>query len=293
MSGFKKEDVKDIYYLSPMQEGMLFHYILERDTDAYIEQYKVDLKGVVDKELLEKSFNMLMERYDILRTVFIYEKVKRPLQVVLKNRSLTVYYEDLSALSENDRNVYLEGFIEKDIKKGFDLSKDILLRVSLIKTGPEEYKLIFNHHHILMDGWCSEIIFRELFDVYKALLNKQAIKLDNTYPYSSYIKWLESRDKKEMLDFWVNYLDGYDNNPDIPGKISNKSGMYLKEEIIFDLGEDLTAGLTAFAARNRVTINSVLESVWAFVLMKFNNCNDYVFGRVVSGRTSEVQGIES
>ncbi|MBS4162682.1 hypothetical protein GWP49_37175, partial [Klebsiella pneumoniae] len=100
MSQFKKEHVQDIYYLSPMQEGMLFHTLLHPGQSFYIEQISMQVKGSFQKDLLEKSMNVIIDRYDIFRTVFVHEKMKRPVQVVLKERSFQVEEADLSGLPE-------------------------------------------------------------------------------------------------------------------------------------------------------------------------------------------------
>ncbi len=81
-----KPEISKIYGLSPMQEGMLFHSLMDSASSAYFEQLTFTLTGELDIGLLEKSFNHLIKRYDIFRTVFLYEKLKSPRQVVLNER---------------------------------------------------------------------------------------------------------------------------------------------------------------------------------------------------------------
>jgi fengycin family lipopeptide synthetase D len=126
-------EVKNIYSLSPLQQGMLFHSIL--DSSSYSEQVVMGICGELDIDLLEKSFNKMIERHDIFRTNFIYEKIKKPQQVVLKKRTAKVRYEDLSAMDEGTRISYIEDFAVKDREKGFDLSRDMLIRISVLKKG--------------------------------------------------------------------------------------------------------------------------------------------------------------
>ena len=113
--------IEKIYPLSPMQGGMFFHALKDEKSTAYFEQMIVKIKGNIDKDLLERSFNFIVARYDILRTVFRVDKLDKPLQVVLKQRNIGLRYEDISHLSENETNIYVEEFAKKDKERGFDL----------------------------------------------------------------------------------------------------------------------------------------------------------------------------
>jgi NRPS condensation-like uncharacterized protein len=144
--------ISDVYPLTPMQMGMLFHSLLDKESTAYFEHFLFILKGEVDCHLLEKSFNALIERYDILRTIFHLEDKDQPLQIVLKQRKSKVYFENIDHLNREEQEQYVQDFMAKDKKRGFDLTRDMLMRLSLLKTGKDSYKLIWSFHHILMDG---------------------------------------------------------------------------------------------------------------------------------------------
>ena len=122
-------EIEKIYSLSPMQEGMLFHYLSGQDSNAYFEQLSFNIVGKMDIELFNKSFNMLIERYDIFRTVFIHERIETPKQVVLKKRKSDLFFEDISYMNDNEKLKYIEDFKIKDRQRGFNLSKDIPMRV--------------------------------------------------------------------------------------------------------------------------------------------------------------------
>ena len=130
----------DIYSLSPMQEAMLFHSLYDQG-NSYFKQLLIQVEGDFDPGLFEKSLNVLIERYDIFRTVFLYKKLKKPRQVVLQERKAKIQYQDFSHFPEDERNQKIEAWIRKDQTKPFDLSKDLLLRVSVLKTGPNSIKL--------------------------------------------------------------------------------------------------------------------------------------------------------
>lgn len=107
---YSRDDVKDMYSLSPMQEGMLFHYIMDEHSPAYFEQVSYRVSGEVNRQLVEQAFNILIQRYDVLRTVFVYKTSKKPVQVVLKKREARIYYEDISHLPEAEKPDRIEEF---------------------------------------------------------------------------------------------------------------------------------------------------------------------------------------
>jgi amino acid adenylation domain-containing protein/non-ribosomal peptide synthase protein (TIGR01720 family) len=290
-------DIEDIYELTPMQAGMLFHALKNNQSTAYIEQVVFSIQGHIDRDLLKKSFNSLVERYDILRTLFIYEQLDRPLQIVLKHRAGDIYFEDIGHLNKEAQNRYLKKFHLKDRKKGFDLSKEMLIRVSLLKTGETVYKVVWTFHHILMDGWCTGIVFKELLYIYQRLSHNRPLELEPVNKYSSYIRWLKRQDKEEGLSYWQAYLEGYEEHPNgqVPtlGKQNRlKDEQYLQDEYLLVLQQSLTNPLNRLARENRVTPNTLMQTLWGLLLQRYNNTNDVVFGAVVSGRPAEINGIE-
>ncbi|MGB7606261.1 MAG: condensation domain-containing protein, partial [Lutisporaceae bacterium] len=291
---FKRSGVEDVYNLSPMQQGMLFHSMIDSSSNAYFEQTKLSINGCVDLGLFEESFNYIIEKYAPLRTVFLYEKVDKPLQVVLKKRTGNILYNDISSFNEAEKQIYIEDFKQKDKKQGFDLSNDLLMRISVIKTDIEEYEVIWSFHHIIMDGWCLGIIMGDFFKAYSLFAKGNTINAANNYPYSDYIKWLQNQNNEEALTYWKNYLQDYEQQVSIP-KLYKKinENIYLHQEIQFELNEAITGRLTRIARENHISLNVMLQTVWGILLQRYNNTKDVVFGAVVSGRPPEINGIEN
>ncbi len=292
----KDLDIKDAYALSPMQEGMLFHYMMDKTSTAYFEQLDLSLQREVERNLVEESFNQLIEKYDIFRTVFIYEKVKKPRQVVLKKKRLKIYFKDISHLSEHDSIDFMENFKKDDKRKGFNLVNDIPMRISLIKMAAGHYRLIWSFHHIIMDGWCLGIVLKEFLQVYSVMEKGGIIRLPLATPYSDYIKWLEKQDKTKGLKFWEKYLEGYNKKASLP-RHGNPSqgrtvGKYHQQEYITQIPTATSEALREAAKSNQVTLNTLFQAFWGILLQRYNNTNDVVFGAVVSGRPSEIKGIE-
>ncbi|MCY7976060.1 non-ribosomal peptide synthetase [Bacillus inaquosorum] len=288
--------IQDIYPLSHMQEGMLFHSLMDVSSKAYVEQTSFTITGNLCIDSFQKSLNLLVSRYDIFRTIFIKEvqDLTGPQQVVLSNRELTVYREDFSHLAEHEQQALIDAFMTKDREKGFNLQKDPLMRLALFDRGNSQYTCIWTHHHIIMDGWCLGIILKEFFSMYDSLKNNSPVRLGSTVPYSRYIEWLGEQDQEETAAYWSGYLKEYGNTASIP-RINPRpaDGDYKADQISFSLAPEMVEKLTEAAQNWGVTLNTLFMSIWGVLLHRYNAADDAVFGSVISGRPSAIDGIES
>lgn len=291
MSQFKRDQVQDMYYLSPMQEGMLFHTLHHQEKGFYVEQMDMNVKGTLRHDLLEKSMNIIVERYDIFRTVFLHEKVKRPVQVVLKNRPFQLDIVDIQDLSESEQLERIDRFKQKDQLRGFDLSKDLLMRASVFQTGPSSYRWIWSYHHILLDGWCFGLVVQELFAIYHALLHDIPYRLEPVKPYKEYIQWLEKQDKQASLEYWTQSLAGFEGQSTFKEQ-RKQTNEHELGEIEWAMSKEETAALSELALQQNATLSSALQSAWSILLSRYQRSNDVLFGTVVSGRPSDLAGVD-
>ncbi len=300
---FKKNDVKDIYTLSPLQEGILFHYLEDDRSHVYFEQVGIKVSGDFRLDLFEKTFNRLIEKYDILRTVFTYKQVERPQQVVLKKREAQINFKDISHWPEQEKVTFIKNFEEKDKQRSFNLSKDIPMRISAVKLAANDYYIIWSFHHIIMDGWCLGIIMKDFFSFYQQLEKRKMEEVVPAKPYSEYIRWLERQDKDEGIRYWEKYLEGY-NQPAVLTNFARAShsdtynstypgGNYIQQYYHFELDDALTKSVEQMAQKNEVTVNTILQTTWGILLQRYNNTDDVVYGATVSGRPPEIEGIET
>ena len=293
-----KGNIQDVYPLTPMQEGMLFHALNENTASAYFEQMSYRLKGSLEIEIIKESLNELMKRHDILRTAFVHEREGRPIQVVLKDRPVDFTYEDIRHIGTlSQKEEYVAAFHEKDRQRPFNLTKDVLMRTALIRLDDQLYDFTWSHPHIIMDGWCLGIVISEFMEIYRSLLARRPYRLPYVQPFRKYIEWLEKRNIEESLNYWAQVLSDYNQPSLIPRIISkeaNKSG-FKKEMIRIPLGTERTNYLKEFSGKNQVTLSNVMQALWAIVIGKLNGQvnGDAVFGLVVSGRPTEIEGIET
>ncbi|WP_235843092.1 condensation domain-containing protein, partial [Metabacillus fastidiosus] len=286
-------EIEKIYPLANMQQGMLFHALEDPTSGAYFEQIVIEANGSIDPHLLEESFNVIMERHELLRTAVEYEITEKPRNVILKDRKIGFNYRDIRCQSVEQQKASIEQYLKQDQEKGFDFGRDSLIRLELIQIGEEAYKLIWSNHHILFDGWGRGIILGELFHIYGNKRAGRIHQLEKPQPYSDYIGWLEEQTREDAVHYWKGYLEGYQEPATIPSITKGrKSGDSRNWEKVVEFSSELTGKLTELANRNHVTFNTALQSAWGVLLAKYNHTDDVVFGSVVSGRDAKVSGIE-
>jgi amino acid adenylation domain-containing protein/thioester reductase-like protein len=287
-----KNQIQALYPLSPMQEGMLFDWLLDKHSGAYFEQIALDIKGDLNPETLRQSFQSLSDRHETLRSIFVYEKIKNPRQVVLKERIFPFEFRDISSLSPEEKKSFMEDFKKSERENGFELSKDSLSRASLFKTGESTFFLFWNFHHIILDGWCLGVVFSDLLEIYQALKNNLPDGLPPAVPYKNYIDWLSRQDMDEASAYWKKYLEGFDTLSRTPILKRAADRNFEPLEYFFILEEPLVEGIQKIARENSATPGTVFQTIWGILLARYNNADDAVFGSVVSGRNPEINGIE-
>lgn len=284
----KKANVEDIYPLSPLQQGLLFHSLYSPGSTAYCEQLSLPLPGErgIDGAALQRALQVVIDLHPILRTAFVWSRQDRPLQVVLRRVGVP-----LQTLQEPD----LEAFLARDRELGFDLARAPLLRVSLVEAPDNAHHLVLTYHHILLDGWSVRRVFQDFFAAYAAFSAGQTPRLERPRPYRDYIAWLEQRDLTTAEAFWRQELAGlrgitvlaYDRAPEAD---SAATGVFGEGRTALSL--DSTQALKQLARNRRLTVNTVALAAWALLLSRDSGEEDVLFGTVVSGRPDELPGIE-
>jgi amino acid adenylation domain-containing protein len=287
-----KENIKDIYPLTPMQQGMLFQALYDEDSLAYFNQFTFPLLEEINVRIFEDSWNEVLVRYDNLRAVFITKNVKESMQIILKRQKIDFYFEDIRGMERSKQKIYINNYQNKDKEHSFDLSKDVLLRIALIQLEKASFQLIFSCHHIITDGWSIGIIFKDFFTLYFARLANKTPELSTVPSYKNYIQWLMTQDKEKAKNYWNNYLKEYRQPVTLPHFIKNDEHAFLPKEYSFNLDKNLSERLILLAIKNQVTLSTVIHAIWGILLGKYNQSDDVLFGSVVSGRAQEVKGID-
>ncbi len=290
---FDKRNVKNLYALTPLQEGILFHSLMDASGSTYFEQACFNVNGQVNVAFFQKAWNELIRRHDALRTIFVMKNVPQPLQIVLKQRELTIRVEDITHLTPEDQDDRIEAFRSEDRKTPFDLTKDLLIRINLFKRKDNLHTLVWSFHHIIMDGWSVSVLYEELAVIYTALLQDKKYHLPEPIQFNSYIKWLKGRNNKEAQEFWQHYLDGYSRMTTLPRlQKTSELSIFSTKRLHFKINSNASDSLVKLALSCQVTINTMFQALWGLVMASYNQCTDAVFGITVSGRPTEIKGIE-
>jgi amino acid adenylation domain-containing protein/non-ribosomal peptide synthase protein (TIGR01720 family) len=280
--------LEDIYPLSPMQK--LFYSMEASASQLGFEQWRFVLRGSLETAALRQSWELVIERHPILRTAFVSDGFREPMQVVLPARPLEWAEIDLRELTEAERQQQLLQTIATDRAKNFDLAAGQLLRVVLIRTQDDEWQMVWSTHHLLIDGWSWPVIFNELAKFYTG-----ESALPKPRAYHDYIAWTLGRSNDEAQNFWRGYLQGVTPQPlrigQPPAVVSVSNHTSFGEETAC-LEEDVTQALQTAARENQLTLNTVLQGAWALVLGHYQASTNPVFGAAYSGRPPELSGIE-
>ena len=255
-------------------------------------QISFGIDGPLDPAVFEACWNRLVARHDILRTVFTHKGADRPLQIVARQAAIDFRFEDIRALSEDGQSDFLAAVRDRDRKEGFDLMVKVPMRVSVFKKTEQSFEVVWSYHHLLIDGWCAGILMSEFFEAYGILRQGGATAVIPAAPYGDYIRWVEHLDRQATIDYWRDYLQGYDHPAVLPKGTWGEEG-FRQETSILEIGPQTVEGVKRFAAGNRVTVNTVVQTAWALVLGKYCGSDDVVFGATVSGRPAQVAGIEN
>ncbi|HEX8651125.1 MAG TPA: non-ribosomal peptide synthase/polyketide synthase [Pyrinomonadaceae bacterium] len=287
--------IEDIYPLSPMQHGMLFHSLYAPESGVYVEQLSFILRKRLNVTAFKRAWQQVVDRHLILRTSLVWDELDDPLQVVHRSVRLSWEQHDWRGLSETERQERLEIFLEEDRRRGFDLSTAPLMRLTLIRIGEGAYQMVWSHHHLLLDGWCLSLLLKEVFAFYEAFSLGQDLRLKRSRPYRDYIAWLRQQNLSQAETFWREALKGFTApTPLVVDRVASDSSEpeTIHGEQQVRLSADATARLQRLSRASQLTLNTLVQGAWALLLARYSGEEDVVFGSTVSGRPAALAGVE-
>ncbi|OWJ57255.1 hypothetical protein BWR60_34300, partial [Inquilinus limosus] len=324
-------EVEDLYPLSPMQQGMLFHSL--QAPELYVTQIRVDVDGL-DAGRFARAWEVAVESHAILRTGFLGQE-DRPLQLV--RRRVPSPVERLDWRTKPDLDQALTELAASDRSRGFDLAAAPLLRVLLVRTGEDRHRLILTSHHLLLDGWSTSRLIGEVLTRYRGTapalpagryrdyiawlgrrdqaaderfwrerlsgveeptLLASALPAPEVQPlpagrYRDYIAWLGRRDQAADERFWRERLSGVEEPTLLASALPAPEVQPGHDSRKLRLDTVATEALKAFARREHVTLNTVVQGAWALLLSRITGQRRVVFGSTVSGRPAELRDAEA
>ncbi|SHJ86642.1 fengycin family lipopeptide synthetase B [Clostridium cavendishii DSM 21758] len=293
MVKIQKSAIKNIYPLTFVQEGMLFHSLNNLDNkDLYFEQLLVEIDGEIDKHIFEKAWTEVVTRNEALRTIFRWEKISKPLQIILKEVIPSIFHYDFSELGEKEKEEAIVNIKIKDKILGFKLEEEVPFRITLCKKYSNQYLVILSSHHILFDGWSNGIIMKQFLRLYDSISNNYSI--ENTINFAnifgSFAQQIRSQDKAPHTEYWRNYLSGI-NQPTYLGMIQNDNIIKDVGSTNFYLPKELCQNIYGYLESKNTTIAAFFYMIWGLLLQDYLDTNDVVFGTTISGRNVSLPGI--
>ena len=283
------QSIEDLYELSPMQQGMLFHTLYAPESEVYFEQLLCILSGELNFATFQKAWKQVVARHSILRSAFYWEEIEKPLQMVSKQVDLPWEKLDWRHLTSDEQKSQLEELLKSDRYKGFELNQVPLMRFTIIQLGEKTYQFIWSHHHILFDGWSMQIILKEVFALYEANQRGEYLRLSPVRPYKEYIEWLQQQNIEQAKQFWQQTLQGLQT----PTILTGKKGQGIYQEKRFQLSQTVTEKLQTAARQHHLTLNNLVQGAWSLLISRYSGEKDVIFGATVSGRQPVLENIES
>ncbi len=294
-----------LYPLSPSQLGMLVGTLAAQQTGIYVEQLVGEWNGALNLNAYQQAWNSVIQQHTMLRTGFIWEDLAEPLQFVRPEAEVPLIVEDWSPLEAAEQETRLNAFLTEDRQRGFDMNHAPLMRLAVLQTDPDRYHLIWTQHHILLDGWCCPLILQEVSEFYQAIITpRQPVKPSTIRPYRDYIAWLQAQEIEQARAYWEARLQGFllptplvtkreddtRQNKDSVANPAQSEMPYGEHPILFS--KEATDQLKTLVRNQQVTLNTFMQAVWAFLLGSYSEQTDVLFGATVSGRPSELAGVE-
>jgi len=289
-------NIEDIYALAPMQQGMLFHSLYAPRSGVYVEQLHCTLDGALDAKAFADAWQRVIDRHPALRTAFVWEDVDEPVQAVCRNAPVSLDRHDWLGLSETQQSERLTAFLEADRSRGFELAQAPLIRLALIRLTRTSHRFVWSFHHLLLDGWSTQIVLKEAFGAYEAFSRGHNFDLATPPPYRDYIAWLRQRDLSVAESFWRRTLQGFGAPTPLIVDRADRSRPGQDRTIAesqASLSASATASLKTLSRQHHVTLNSIALGAWAVLLSRYTGQTDVLFGTVVAGRPVSLRGVES
>ncbi|HKR95746.1 MAG TPA: condensation domain-containing protein, partial [Candidatus Angelobacter sp.] len=288
--------IADIYPLSPIQQGMLFHSLLKPGDGTYLTQFVCELAGNLNKEAFRAAWQHVVNSHSSLKACFEAEIVSdEPVQVIANSVDLNFHYGDWSDATGAEREHKLREFLDQDRERGIDLKTAPLMRFALFKAEPFRNIFVWSSHHLLMDGWSLPILLKDVFAAYEQIRHGHRAQVRMGRPYKDYIGWLKAQDLSDTEAFWRHLLAGFAAPVSLRSLQSTattrKAEQFTEREI--RLPQAATNRLQAVVREHQLTLSALAHTAWALLLSSYTGTSDVVFGMVVSGRPTEIAGVES
>ncbi len=288
----RHDDVADVWPLTAMQSGLLFHTILAgRELDPYQMQFVMHLDGVVDAERMRTAGQGLLDRYPNLRVAFGFGTGGEPIQIVPARAELPWQEIDVRDVPERERAAKVDELLAADRRDHFDVMVAPLVRLKLIRVDERRSELVLMAHHLLFDGWSTPLLMHDLMWLYGA--HGDASVLPRAQNYRDFLVWLSRQDQAVSARVWADELEGVTEPTMLAPQAQPDDTAGGIGRVQVGLSAENARQLVRRAAELGLTVNTVVQGAWAIMLGQLTARNDVMFGMTVSGRPPVVPGVDA
>lgn len=290
--------IQDIYELTPIQKGILFHSLYAPEAGLYFMQTGYTVRGNLNCVAFEQAVQQISLRHTILRTSFYWEEADKPLQVVHQQTTIPLEQQDWRDVSSLEIQERLQSFLQSDRERGFDFSQAPLMRITLIRMADQAYEIIQSVHHVILDGWSTSAVMGEVIQLYQALCYGQGDgrgTLPASLPFKTYFSWLQKQDLSKAELYWRQALRSIKAPTPLTAleskNLSTLAERYDEQQIKLSITD--SAAIQSLARHHQLTLNTLFQGTWALLLSRYSGQTQVSYGCCVSGRPAELEGIES
>ncbi|WP_420791761.1 amino acid adenylation domain-containing protein [Actinomycetospora callitridis] len=284
--------IREALPATDLQAGLVVHSLArdEREAEVYLVQGVHHLVGVLDPGRLRDAAEELLARSPALRSILTTAATGAVVQVVPEDVVLGWQHVDVSSRPRVEQEREVAAAARAELDRPWHPARPPLIRFVLVTLGATEHRLVVTNHHALLDGWSMPLVCRQLFAIYDEIGG--GAPAPRTAPVTDFLRWLARQDRRASLAAWRELLGGIDEGTRL-APAARGAALERPERLHTALDAELSEGIRAFARKYGLTLATVVQTAWGLLLARLTGRHDVVFASPVSGRSGQVDGIET
>lgn len=274
------------------QQGLWLLDQIESGSASYNLPMAFWMDGRPDLDVLRRCLEELVRRHESLRTT-IPSSDGKPRQAIAEPGPVDVLLHDVSHLPAGERRAAALAVGQRETTTPFDLARGPLMRTIVVRLSEEQHLLVFNFHHIIVDGWSLGILYRELGVLYEAFLHGRPSPLpDLPIQYADFAlwqrEWLQGDTLKSQLDYWTERLTGSPAVLELPADFPRPAVQTHRGGVVrVAVPAEVVEAARIFSRDERATLFMTFLAALKVVLFRYSEESDVVVGAGIAGRNRE------